>query len=144
MTQVAALIVVGVVSDGFARHLVQSAPIWIAMTAGVYGARWAKWAALPVFLFWIAIAVLIWLFLLGIARIATGTYSDVEIAMTIVFALAGMVGIVVALRERSGTPVWVALLIFVVVGALQVGALNAGLHPPLSSDTALLAWLHGS
>jgi hypothetical protein len=143
IVQIVALIVVGVVSDGFARHVLQTAPTWIALTAAVNGSRWAKWAALPVFLFWIGIAVLIWLFLLGIARIASGHYSGIEIAMTIVFAAAGVVGIGAALRERSGTPAWAALIIFVVVAAVQVGVMAASFRYPISNDTALVGWLRG-
>ena len=144
IAQIVALIVVGAVSDGFARHVLQTAPTWIAMTAAVNGSRWAKWAAIPVFLFWIGIAILIWLFLLGIANIANGHYSATEVAMTIVFAAAGIIGIQAALRERSGTPAWAALLIFVAVGAIQVGAMAASLRYPISSDATLVSWLRGS
>ena len=143
VVQIASLIVVGTVSDGFARHVLQTAPIWLAMTAAVNDSRWAKWAALPVFLFWIGIAILIWLFLLGIARIASGHYSDIEIAMTVIFAAAGAIGSAAALSKRSGTPAWMALLIFVSVAAAQVGVMAASLRYPISQDTTLISWLRG-
>jgi len=145
IVQVVSLIVVGVVSDGFARHVLQTVPTWIAMTAAVHGAGWTKWAAIPVFLFWILIALFIWLFLLGVAKILTGTYGPAEIAMTIIFATAGAIGIGASLRQVSGIPVWGGLLIFVVVVTLQVGVMMISLRYPISNDTTLIAWLqdHG-
>ena len=141
--QIVSLIVVGTVSGGFARHVLQTAPTWIAMTAAPNDSRWAKWAALPVFIFWIGIAILIWLFLLGIARILSGHYSDIEIAMTIVFAAIGAIGSAAALRKRSGTSAWMALLIFVSVAAVQVGVMAASLRYPISQDATLVSWLRG-
>ncbi len=53
---------------------------------------------MPVFLFWFVIMLLIWLFLLGIARIASGHYSPTEIVLTLVMAIACLAGFVPAVR----------------------------------------------
>src|ERR1043166_49784 len=86
------LYVVGVVSHGVIRHIVQTAPIWPAVWLGMKRSEWAKWTVFPSYLFWLGIAIVIWLFLLGKAHIVSGTFSPIEIAMTIVFAGACAVG----------------------------------------------------
>ncbi len=138
---VAALLVVGVVSREIVRHVLQTAPVWIAVTLAWRGGRLAKWAAVPVFVFWFVIMALIWLFLLGIARIASGTYSPTEIAMTVVVGLACLVGLVACARNRARTPLGPSLAVLVAVGALQVSAMVVSLRAPISGDAAILAWI---
>jgi hypothetical protein len=61
---------------------------WLALCAchrqdialGIRRSGWIKWAALPCFFFWLMLMILIWLFLLGWARIVSGTFSPTEIA----------------------------------------------------------------
>src|SRR5437867_13355632 len=83
---VVALYVVGAVSipPGSLRHEVQTLPLWFPIVAGLRGRELAKWAAVPCLLFWLTIMILIWLFLLGCARIVTGHFFPTEIAMTLV------------------------------------------------------------
>src|SRR5438105_8957088 len=78
-----ALYVVGAVSvpPGSLRHEVQTLPLWIPIVAGLQRKQFAKWAALPCFIFWLAIMIAIWLFLLGWARIVTGHFFPTEIGM---------------------------------------------------------------
>src|SRR5438477_9370942 len=81
-----ALYVVGAVSvpPGSLRHEVQTLPLWFAIIAGLERNQLAKWAALPCLIFWLTIMIFIWLFLLGWARIVTGHFPPVEIAMTLI------------------------------------------------------------
>src|ERR1051326_9306167 len=95
------LYIVGMVSHGVIRHIVQTAPIWVAVWLGMKRSQWAKWAALPSFVFWLALAVMILLFLLGWARIVSGTFSPIEIAMTITFAAASVIGMWKSGRSRT-------------------------------------------
>ena len=74
-----ALYVVGAVSNGSLRHEVQTLPLWLPIVLGFRGREVSKWWALPCFVFWLAIVVFIWLFLLGWARILSGHYTPVEI-----------------------------------------------------------------
>jgi len=103
-----ALLVVGAVSHGVVRHLVQTAPLWIAVVLGTRRSDLSKWAALPSFVFWLLLMIAIWLFLLGWARIVSGTFTVTEIAMTIVVGAASTLGIVTGLRMKTATRTAVA------------------------------------
>jgi hypothetical protein len=81
---IAALPVVGAVSHGVIRHIVLTSPISIAVVLGIRNSSSTKWAALPCFVFWLLLMTAIWLYLLGWARIVSGTFSPTEIAMTMI------------------------------------------------------------
>ncbi len=129
---VAALLVVGAVSHGVIRHIVQTAPLWFAIALGVRRSEWSKWAALPCLLFWLLVMIFIWLFLLGWARIITGTFSATETAMTIVVGLASIAGLAKALKIRTGVRWWKGMAMFVAVAVLQVAALRISLLPAIA------------
>lgn len=129
---IAALLVVGAVSHGFIRHVVQTSPLWIAIVLGIRRSGWAKWAALPCFVFWLLIMIAIWLFLLGWAHIISGTFSSTEIAMTVIVGLASIAGILRATRIRSGVSPWRATAVFLLVAALQIAALRVSLLPQIA------------
>jgi len=91
-----ALLLVGVVSATFLRHVVQILPI--VLVVGVLARRpaWGAYAAIPIFLFWTFIVVLIWLFLLGLSRVANGHYTPIEVVSTFLmagFSVVGLVGV---------------------------------------------------
>src|SRR5215831_15909625 len=94
-----ALYVVGAVSipPGSLRHEVQTLALWVPIVASFQNRALAKWAALPCLVFWLALMIFIWLFLLGWARVVTGTYFPTEIAMTFVVGVASIVGILACL-----------------------------------------------
>src|SRR4029078_12058102 len=79
-----ALYIVGYVSHGVLRHIVQNARLWIIVIAGFRNSDLTKWVALPCFVLWLVLMSLIWLFLLGIAHVISGTFSPIEVAMTLV------------------------------------------------------------
>jgi hypothetical protein len=127
-----ALQVVGLVSHETIRHIVQTAPLWIAIVLATRHSGLAKWAALPCFVFWLMVMIAIWLFLLGWARIVSGTFSPIEIAMTIVVGLASLVGIVGGLRLKSVTSAWAAIGLMMLITALQLGAFRLSLVPQIA------------
>jgi hypothetical protein len=129
---IAALLVVGAVSHGVLRHIVQTSPLWVAIALGIRRSGWIKWAALPCFLFWLVLMIFIWLFLLGWARIVSGTFSLTEIAMTVIVGLASAVGIVGALRLRATVGPWSALATVLLVAVLQVTAVRLSLLPVIA------------
>ena len=129
---IAALLVVGAVSHGVVRHLVQTAPLWIAIVLGTRQSGWSKWAALPCFCFWLLLMILIWLFLLGWARIVSGSFSSTEIAMTGIVGLASMVGIVTAVRRTGSVRAWPATAMVLLVAVLQVTALRLSMLPAVA------------
>lgn len=115
-----ALYVVGAVSHGSLRHEVQTLPLWVPIVAGFNRREFARWCALPCFLFWLPIMVLIWLFLLGWSHIISGTFSPVEVAMTIVVGLASAAGLFSCLRGIRWS--WIGAGLFVLFAFLQLAA----------------------
>jgi hypothetical protein len=128
-----ALYVVGAVSNGSLRHEVQTLPLWFPIVLGFRQRELAKWAALPCFIFWLAIMILIWLFLLGWARIVTGHYSPVEIAMTLIIGVACLAGIFVSLRWRTAVRPAAAWSVLALLAALQVLAFRISLIPYIAT-----------
>ena len=86
MSIIAALLVVGAVSHGIIRHIVQTSSLWIAIFLGIRRSGWSKWAC---FFFWLLLMTAMWLFLLGWARIVSGTFSTTETAMTLIVGAGG-------------------------------------------------------
>src|SRR6266851_4721687 len=82
------LLAVGVVSHTLLRHSVQVIPVLVALLGVSLRTSWGRPAAVGAFSLWFLIMFLIWLFLLGLARIVTGHYTPAEIALTIVIAVA--------------------------------------------------------
>ena len=132
---IAALVLgVGIVSHGILRHIVQTAPFWPAVALGLRRGEAAKWCALPGFVFWLVLMVLIWLFLLGWAHVVRGTFTPVEIAMTIVCAVASIAGIVFALRQRTATSPILAAALLALFALLQFAAFRISALPGIAHD----------
>ena len=103
-----ALYVVGAVSatPGSLRHEVQTLPLWFPIVLGFRQRDIAKWMALPLMVFWLAIMILIWLFLLGWARVVSGQFFPTEIAMTIVIGVACAIGLVLRYPVENRRAAW--------------------------------------
>jgi hypothetical protein len=117
------LLVVGIASGTVIRHLIQVAPLLLAIVMLSWRAGAGAYAALPLFLNWTLIPVLIWLYLLNLSRIAKGHYTLIEIAMTVVMALCSIVGAVGSVRlgmRSSWLPRVCAFMLFV---ALQIAGM---------------------
>ncbi len=93
-----ALLCVGVVSRTIVRHIVQAIPPVVALILVAAHSRFAPSAAAPILTFWLGVMINIWLFILGIARIFSGTFSGVEIALTIIIGIASGLGILSIVR----------------------------------------------
>jgi hypothetical protein len=127
-----ALLVVGAVSHGVIRHIVQTSPLWITIFLATRQSTFTKWTALPCFLFWLLVMIAIWLFLLGWVHIVSGTFSPTEIAMTLIVGLASAVGIGIAAGLRSEVRAWSAILAFLLVATLQLLAFRLSLLPAIA------------
>src|ERR1051326_8223143 len=101
VTIILSLYVVGLVSHGVIRHIVQTAPIWPAVWLGMKRSDWAKWTVFASYVIWFVLMVNIWMFLLGWPHILSGTFTPIEIAMTIVIAIASLVGFTAGVRSRT-------------------------------------------
>src|SRR5262245_27720716 len=64
----AALLAVGVVSQTLQRHVIQIAPIVVALLLIAARSPYGAAAAAPLCTFWLGLMVNIWLFLLGVLR----------------------------------------------------------------------------
>ena len=128
-----ALYVVGAVSHGSLRHEVQTLPLWVPIVQGFRGRGMAKWAALPCLVFWLAVMVLIWLFLLGWARVVTGHFSAVEIVMTLLIGLATIAGLVACFRWRTGVGWLRAFGIATLFAILQLAVFRISLLPYIAT-----------
>ena len=128
-----ALYVVGAVSNGSLRHEVQTLPLWFPIVMGFRQREIAKWSALPCLIFWLAIVIFIWLFLLGWARIVTGHFSPVEIAMTLVIGISCVTGLAVCFRWRTAVRPLTAVGVTILFGALQLLAFRLSLIPYIAT-----------
>jgi hypothetical protein len=126
-----ALYVVGAVSvpPGSLRHEVQTLPLWFPIVLGFQTRPIAKWMALPLLTFWLAIMTLIWLYLLHMANIVTGHFFPTEVAMTVVVGVACVVGLVGTARWKTSMRPLMAVLVFLVFAVLQVAAFRLSLIP---------------
>jgi hypothetical protein len=124
-----ALLAVGVASREVVRHVIQAAPLMAFCVMGAREPSLLRWLLAPVFLFWLLICVLIWLFLLHIARIASGTFSPAEIALTLVMGAASIVGLSLFRRARRPLTLLRGLGVAFLALALQVGAFAVSTRP---------------
>ena len=92
-----ALLFVGAVSGTVLRHLVQITPIVGVLVVLRRKPPWGAYGAIPIFVCWIGIVILIWLCLLGLSRIANGHYTLAEILATVVMAGAALAGLLSSL-----------------------------------------------
>lgn len=128
-----ALYVVGAVSHGSLRHEVQTLPLWFPIVLGFRQREVAKWSALPCMIFWLAVMVLIWLFLLGWARVVTGHFSTIEVAMTLVIGIACVAGLMMSFRWQTTMGWPVASGVAVLFAILQLAAFRISLMPYIAS-----------
>jgi hypothetical protein len=128
-----ALYVVGAVSNGSLRHEVQTLPLWFPIVMGFRQREVAKWSALPCLIFWLVIMIFIWLFLLGWARIVSGHFSPVEIAMTLVIGVACLSGLGMSFRWRTAVRPLAALGVVVLFAVLQLLAFRLSLIPYIAT-----------
>jgi hypothetical protein len=128
-----ALLLVGVVSGTLVRHLVQIVPIMVGLGVLTRRPDWGSYAALPIFMFWTLIVVLIWLFLLGLSRIANGHYTPIEVVSTFVMAGCSIVGVVKSIQlGRSLRPFGRAFM-FLLFAIMQFAAMWVSFLRPIAN-----------
>jgi hypothetical protein len=128
----AALLVVGVASHIVIRHIVQTSVLWIAIVLGIRNSKLTKWAALPCLVFWLVLMAAIWSFLLGWTAFLSGTFSPMEIAMTIIVGAASLVGMIRAVSMKSGVRAVRVTATVLVVLILQVAAFRLSMLPQIA------------
>ena len=124
-----ALIVVGIVSDTFLRHLIQVVPLIVALGLLARQSAWSVSAAAPLFAFWFLVMCAIWLFLLDVARIFTGTFTVAEITLTLVIGVACLFGLGTASRRAPTVPFGARLGTIAAFAVLQFAAMWLSVQP---------------
>jgi hypothetical protein len=123
---------VGLGSHLVLRHIVQTAPLWIAVILGFRRSRATGWVGLPLFLFWLALMSMIWLYLLGLSHLLSGNFSALEIAMTIVVGIASLVGIWGFARLRSSLSPLSRVAMFTALAIAQVACFRLSFLPAIA------------
>lgn len=126
------LILVGLVSGTPLRHVVQVLPACIVLVVLSQRASWSPYAATAIFAFWLLIMALIWLYLLGVARIITGDFTKTETILTVFIAGWCLLGLFHFVRTPTTITLTTRIVSFVAFALLQVGALWLSLQPYLS------------
>ena len=134
LTILLALYVVGIVSHGVVRHIVQTLPLWFPILLGLRRREIAKWASLPCFIIWLALMILIWLFLLGVANVISGHFTPLEVILTLVVGIASLAGLVVGFRWRTSLSWGKAVFVAAILTVLQVLALRISFLPAIAKD----------
>jgi hypothetical protein len=118
-----ALLMVGLVSHTFTRHVIQVTPPVVALALFAVRSPLAPPASIPLLTFWLSIMINIWLFLLGLARTISGTFTPTEIGLTIVVGAMCGLGLLGITRQSTAVGVAARIGIAAVIGCLQLGAL---------------------
>ncbi len=128
-----ALLLVGVVSGTVLRHIVQIVPIAVAWGVLARRSWWGAYAALPIFVFWTCIPVLIWLFLLGLSRFANGHYTPIEVGATVVMAAASGIGVVKCVQLGRPLRATGRLSMFLLFAVMQFAAMWVSFLGPIAN-----------
>jgi len=128
-----ALLLVGLVSGTVLRHIVQIVPIVVVL--GVLARRpvWGAYGALPIFGCWTLIVVLIWLFLLGLSRIANGHYTPIEVVSTVVMIACSIVGAVKCIQLGRPLRVGGRVSAFLLFAVMQFAAMWISFLKPIAN-----------
>ena len=127
------LLLVGIVSGTFVRHVIQVVPVAVALVAVTRRSDLGPFAALPIFALWLLLMALIWLYLAGVQTFFTGRFSSVEILLTVIIGLSSLTGIVACARPRSTVGVAGRAAATMGFAALQFGALLVSFLRPFAN-----------
>ena len=122
------LILVGFISDTVARHVVQIIPSIFALGLTLRRPATGAWVAIPIFVVWCAVIAAIWLYLLGLSDIVEGSYSALEVVLTVVIAVCSALGIAKSMREGRTLPLTGRAIAFLGGLALQAASLILSLR----------------
>jgi hypothetical protein len=126
-----ALVVVGLVSGTLRIHLVQISPLLFVVGFAASPPQWWTAAAASVLSFWLVTMGGIWLFLLGLSRFLSGTFSPTEVVLTGVIAVASLVGLVVATSKARHLSARTSVPVVLVATGLQSLALWFSYQPSI-------------
>lgn len=126
----AALLIVGVLSGTFIRHVVQIVPVAVALVAVRERPAWGSHAALPIFAWWLFMMVLVWLYLAGVPMFFDGEFTLTEIVLTVLVSLFCVLGLLAGMHLESTSSIANRLLAVAVFGAFQFAMMWASFPRP--------------
>lgn len=129
-----ALYIVGLVSNGVLRHLVQTLPLWFPIILGLRQREATKWASLPCFTIWLLLMTVIWLYLFGWARVISGHFTPIEVVLTVVIGAASLAGLLIGLNWRTSMAWSRALSTAAIFTVLPLVALRISFLPSIATD----------
>jgi hypothetical protein len=112
------LFIIGIVSNTPIRHTIQLTPLIIVLLLAKKS--WSRYAALAVLLFWFFIMSLIWLYLSGLSDTASGTYSAIEIILTLTIGVSCIIGIISSFNMSTSSKKLLNIMAFVAFLILQI------------------------
>lgn len=126
------LLAVGVESRTAIRHVIQLAPAVVVAILAARGDPRARFAAMPVFTVWFLIMLGIWLFLLGLCHVITGSFTRAEIVLTLVIGSGCVAGMIRTLRRGPRVPRSAGAITLLGFTALQLGCVWLSTQPVLA------------
>jgi hypothetical protein len=113
---------------GIRTHIVQISPLVLLLVLLPRSRAWASAAAAGVLSWWLVTMGGIWLFLLGMSRFLTGTFSPTEILLTLIIGAACIAGLSASGRAAT-IPLTTTISAVVLAAALQSLALWFSYQP---------------
>ena len=123
------LLCVGIVSGTFVRHVIQVIPPVVALWLVAKGSPLGSSAAAPILTFWLGVMLNIWMFLMGIARIFSGTFTSIEIILTITSAFGCALALVGIIRSPDVPSLRRRIVMALTFGIGQFAAMITSFHP---------------
>ena len=124
------LLIVGLESGTFIRHVIQIVPVVIALAVVADRRSWGPFAALPIFAWWLLVMMLIWLYLAGVPMFFTGNFTVAEILLTVLIGLCCVLGVLVCMRVSSTTSITGRMLAVIGFGGLQFAMMLVSFKQP--------------
>lgn len=125
---IAAMLWVGVIESELPRLAIQTAPLWMLVIFGWRGGGYVRWAAVPMFAFWLLLAAVSWAARTTNLHLAIQVTSDEAMALAAV-AVASVVGLLLCLGRHERVSPLNGLTLALACGALQIGAFYLGMQP---------------
>ena len=132
-TLVLSLLLVGVISGTVLRHAVQVIPAIVALVLVLRGHPGNRMAAMPILGFWLLIMILIWLYVLGVARVVSGRFTAPEVILTVIMGMACVAGLVASWRMPRAQGRVMGAVAFACFGALQVVVMLLSFNPAIAN-----------
>ena len=127
------LLIVGIVSGTFIRHVIQIVPALVALAAVANCRAWGPLMATPIFVWWLFNMVLVWLYVAGVPMFFTGNFTVAEIMLTVVISVSCGLGLSSSLRARSTAGIVRRAFALGAFGLLQVAFMIASFLPPFAN-----------